>query len=145
MGFVNKTKRGKAKRWETEEEEKKRREKIFSIDGLEKWNGNEANDDKKKRKKTIRDKQELAWLWHQRREWTMLERAKLLDKIATCSSLKLFVVFLLKLEMVASSRNQPSANQTSNHPCYTCMEPLVGYSRFDSAQTSYINGSFFCF
>ena len=114
---------------------KKRREKTFSIDGLEKWNGNEANDDRKK-KETIRDKQELAWLWHQRREWTMLERAKLLDEIATCSLLKLFVVFLLKLELVAGGRNQHSANQTGTHPCYTCIEPLVGYSRFFSAQPS---------
>jgi len=57
----------------------------------------------------------------------MVERTKLFDEIITCSSLKFLFVFLLKLEIVASTRNR---NIPSNHSCYTCIEPLIGYSKF---------------
>lgn len=58
----------------------------------------------------------------------MVERTKFFDDgITCCSSLKLFFVFLLKLEIVVSVRNHQTL---SNHSCYTCMEPLVGYSKF---------------
>jgi hypothetical protein len=59
----------------------------------------------------------------------MVQRIKLVDDTATCSSLKFLFVFLLKLEMVASTRNRNTTNNTSNHSCYTCIEPLVGYSK----------------
>jgi hypothetical protein len=54
---------------------------------------------------------------------------KWLDEIATYSSWKLVFVFLLKLELVTSKRDQHTLNQTDHHLCYTCKEPLVGYSK----------------
>jgi hypothetical protein len=59
----------------------------------------------------------------------MVEQTKLIDEIPTCSSFKLLFVFLLKFEMVASTGSQ---NTTSNHSCYTCMEPLIGFSKFSN-------------
>jgi hypothetical protein len=57
----------------------------------------------------------------------MIERIKSVDETITCSSLKLLFVFLLKLEIVTSTTNRNT--NTSNHSCYTCIEPLVGYSK----------------
>jgi len=57
----------------------------------------------------------------------MVERTKLVDETITGPSLKLLFLFLIKFEMVASTRNR---NTSNNHSCYTCMEPLVGYSKF---------------
>jgi hypothetical protein len=57
----------------------------------------------------------------------MVERTKLVDETITYPSLKLLFLFLLKLEMVASTRNR---NTSNNHSCYTCIEPLIGYSKF---------------
>lgn len=57
----------------------------------------------------------------------MVERIKFFDDIITCSSFKHLFLFLLKLEIVVSIRDR---NIPTNHSCYTCMEPLVGYSKF---------------
>jgi hypothetical protein len=65
----------------------------------------------------------------------MIERTNLIDEPIIYSSFKLFFVFLLKLEMVASTRNQ---NTSSNHSCFTCMEPLFGYSKFYNSHISKI-------
>jgi hypothetical protein len=51
----------------------------------------------------------------------MVERVKAIDEI----SIKLLFVFILKLELVISTTDQT----VSNHSCYTCVEPLVGYSK----------------
>jgi hypothetical protein len=56
----------------------------------------------------------------------MVERAKSIDEISIIYLLlKLLFVFLLKFELVTSI----SDRKTSNHSCYTCVEPLVGYSK----------------
>ena len=59
----------------------------------------------------------------------MEQKIKLVDETTICSSFKILFIFLLKLEIVASTRNRNTPNNTSNHSCYTCIEPLVGYSK----------------
>ncbi len=63
----------------------------------------------------------------------MVERTRLVDEISTCPSLKLLLLILLKLELVVSTRNR---NISNNHSCYTCLEPLIGYSKFDNSNLS---------
>ncbi|UJR33132.1 hypothetical protein I4U23_020589 [Adineta vaga] len=58
----------------------------------------------------------------------MRERIKLVDEISTCSLVKILVVFLFKFDIVISIRIRNLSNHTSNHSCYTCIEPLVGYT-----------------
>jgi hypothetical protein len=38
-------------------------------------------------------------------------------------------VFSLKLNSIASINNRIVDNKPNNHSCYTCIEPLVGYSK----------------
>jgi len=60
----------------------------------------------------------------------MVERAKTTSEIPIpCSLLKLFFVFILKLELVISISNQTIDNKTNNQSCYSCVERLVGYSK----------------
>ena len=53
-----------------------------------------------------------------------------IDETTTCASARFFhvAVVLLRLGMVTSARDR---NHTSNHGCYTCVEPLIGYSKSD--------------
>ena len=69
----------------------------------------------------------------------MVERTKLLDETATCSSFKLLFLFLLKLEMVASARTR---NSTNTHSCYSCLEPLVGYSKCSQLNRMFLSLSY---
>ncbi len=60
----------------------------------------------------------------------MIERAKSIGEIfTTCLSLKVLFVFSLKLNSIASINNRIVDNKPNNHSCYTCIEPLVGYSK----------------
>jgi hypothetical protein len=51
----------------------------------------------------------------------MIKRIKLFDQIIT------FSIFLFKLGMVTTNSTR---NTRNNHSCYTCEEPLIGYSKF---------------
>lgn len=57
-------------------------------------------------------------------------RTKLIDEILTiCSVFKFLFIFLLKVKLVLSTNNQTIDNKTNILSCYTCIEPLVGYSK----------------
>ncbi|CAF0744015.1 unnamed protein product [Adineta steineri] len=53
---------------------------------------------------------------------------KLFDETNICSLFKLLFIFLLKLDMVISIRTRNTSNSTTNLSCYTCVEPIVGYT-----------------
>jgi hypothetical protein len=61
----------------------------------------------------------------------MGERAKSIDEFFTiCLSLKVLLVFSLKFKLATGISNQTIDYKRNNHSCYTCIEPLVGYSKF---------------
>jgi hypothetical protein len=54
----------------------------------------------------------------------MGDQAKSMDDF---SLFKLLFLFLFKFELVISINNKIIAN--NSHSCFTCVEPLVGYSK----------------
>ncbi len=57
--------------------------------------------------------------------------------------LKFLFIFLLKLELVISTDNRTMENNNrNNHSCYTCVEPLVGYSKHFVFEIIIIDGLF---
>jgi len=43
--------------------------------------------------------------------------------------LKILFIFLLNLKFAISSHDQIINTKVNNHSCYSCVEPLVGYSK----------------
>jgi hypothetical protein len=43
--------------------------------------------------------------------------------------LKILFIVLLNLKFVISSHDQIINTKANNHSCYSCVEPLVGYSK----------------
>ncbi|CAF0986746.1 unnamed protein product [Rotaria sp. Silwood1] len=59
----------------------------------------------------------------------MVERVMLINEISSMySSLKFLFIFILTFKFVTNTNIRASTNKTTNHSCYTCIEPLVGYT-----------------
>ena len=70
-----------------------------------------------------------------------MKELQFLGEISAYSMFKSFVIFLFQLEMATSILHR---NTSPSQSCYTCTEPLIGYSKCEFRHTLVENtGSFY--